>query len=93
MPIKKAKEQEDELWNEIYKMKKRTSEKKIGKKFSIKNKKIIFNLIKVGNELYDYFSIKNKKIIFNLIKVGNELYDIRDEIIGAFEKKNSRAKF
>ena len=34
-------------------MKKRTSGKKIGKKFSIKNKKIIFNLIKVGNELYN----------------------------------------
>ena len=53
MSIKKAKEQQDELWNEIYKMKKRTSEKKIGKKFSTKNKKIIFNLIKVGNELYN----------------------------------------
>ena len=55
---KKAKEQ-DELWNEIFKMKKRTSKKKIGKKFSIKNKKIIFNLIKVGNELYN---IRNKII-------------------------------
>ena len=28
MSIKKAKEQQDELWNEIYKMKKRTSGKK-----------------------------------------------------------------
>ena len=55
---KKAKEQ-DELWNEIFKMKKRTSKKKIGKKFSIKNKKIIFNLITVGNELYN---IRNKII-------------------------------
>ena len=34
-------------------MKKRTSEKKKGKKFSTKNKKIILNLIKVGNELYN----------------------------------------
>ena len=53
MSIKKAKEQQDELWNEIFKMKQRTSKKKIGKKFSIKNKKTIFNLIKVGNELYN----------------------------------------
>ena len=52
MSIKKAKEQQDELWNEIYKLKKRTSGKKIGKKFSIKNKKIIPILIKVGYELY-----------------------------------------
>ena len=51
--IKEAKEKQDELWNEIYKMKKRTSGKKIGKKFSIKNKKIILNLIKVGSELYN----------------------------------------
>ena len=51
--IKKAKEQQDELWNEIYKMKKRTSGQKISKKFSIKNKKIILNLIKVGNQLYN----------------------------------------
>ena len=34
-------------------MKKRTSGKKIDKKFSIKNKKIILNLIKVGDELYN----------------------------------------
>ena len=52
LPIKKAKEQKDELWNLIYKMKKRTSEKKRGKKFGSKNKKIVLNLIKVGNELY-----------------------------------------
>ena len=59
MSIKKAKEQQDELWNEIYKMKKRTSEKKRGKNFSTKNKKIVFNLIKVGNELYN---IRDKNI-------------------------------
>ena len=53
MSIKKAKEQQDELWNEIYKMKKRTSEKKRGKKFSTKNMKIVLNLIKVANELYN----------------------------------------
>ena len=29
--MKKAKEQQNELWNEIYKMKKRTSEKREGK--------------------------------------------------------------
>ena len=49
MSIKRAKEQQDELWNEIYKMKKSTS----GKRFSTKNKKIILDLIKVGNELYN----------------------------------------
>ena len=53
MSIKKAKEQQDKLWNEIYKMKKRTSEKKRGKKFSTKTKKIVLNLIEVGNELYN----------------------------------------
>ena len=53
LSTKEAKEQQDELWIEIYKMKKRTSGKKRGKKFSIINKKIILNLIKVGNELYN----------------------------------------
>ena len=42
LSIKKAKEQQDELWNLIYKMKKRTSEKKRGKNFSTKDKKISF---------------------------------------------------
>ena len=51
MSVKKAKEQQDELWNEIYKMKKRTSEKKRGKKFSTKNKKIVFNVIKDGDKI------------------------------------------
>ena len=59
LSIKKSKEQQDESWNLIYKMKKRTSEKKRGKKFSTKNKKIVLNLIKVGNELY---SIRDKVI-------------------------------
>ena len=40
-------------------MKKRASEKKRGKKFNIKNQKIVLNLIKVGNELYN---IKDKII-------------------------------
>ena len=53
LSTKEAKEQQDELWIEIYKMKKRTSGKKRGKKFSNINKKIILNLIKVGNELYN----------------------------------------
>ena len=53
LPIKKAKEQQDERWNLIYKMKIRTSEKKRGKMSSIKNKKIVLNLIKVSNELYN----------------------------------------
>ena len=52
LPIKKAKEQQDELWNLIFQMKKRTSEKKRGKKFSTKNKKIVVYLIKVADELY-----------------------------------------
>ena len=53
LSIKKAKEQQYELWNLIYKMKKRTREKKRGKKFSTKNKKIVLNLIEVGNDLYN----------------------------------------
>ena len=53
LSTKNAKEQQDGLWNEIYKMKKRTSEKKRGKKFSSKNKKIVLNLIKVGTGLYN----------------------------------------
>ena len=52
LSIKKAKEQQDELWNLIFHMKKRTSEKKRGKKFSTKNKKIVVYLIKVADELY-----------------------------------------
>ena len=52
LSIKKAKEQQDELWNLIFQMKKRTSEKKKGKKFSTKNKKIVVYLIKVADELY-----------------------------------------
>ena len=53
MSIKKAKEQQDEMCNLVYKMKKRTSEKKRDKKFNTENEKIFLNLIKVGNELYD----------------------------------------
>ena len=53
LSIKKAKEQQEELWNLVYKMKKRTSEKKRDKKFNTENKKIVLNLIKVGNELYN----------------------------------------
>ena len=52
LPIKKSKEQQDELWNLIYKMKKRTSEKKRGKKFSIKNKKIVVYPPKDADDLY-----------------------------------------
>ena len=59
MSIKKVKEQQDEMWSEIFKMKARTNKKKIGKKFNTKNKNIILNLIKVGNELYN---IRNKII-------------------------------
>ena len=59
MSIKKVKEQQDEMWSEIFKMKARTNTKKIGKKFNTKNKNIILNLIKVGNELYN---IRNKII-------------------------------
>ena len=52
LSIKKAKEQQNELWNLIYKMKKRASEKKRDKKFSTKNKKIVVCLTKVADELY-----------------------------------------
>ena len=52
LSIKKAKEQQDGLWNLIYKMKKRTSQKKKDKKFSVKDKKIVIHLTKVANELY-----------------------------------------
>ena len=79
LSIKEAKEQQDKLWNEIYK----TSEKKRGKKFSIKNKKIVLNLIKVGNELYNI----RHKIIDAFEKkeiVGLNFEWIRD--IGAFNE-------
>ena len=52
LSIEKAKEQQDKLWELIYKMKKRTSEKKRGKKFSTKNKKIVVYLTKAADELY-----------------------------------------
>ena len=93
MLIKKAKEQQDELWNEIYKMKKRTSEKKRGKKFSTKNKKIAANLIKVGNELYTIRdkiidAFEKKEIVepnFEWIRdteAFNEVLDMIEENIG-----------
>ena len=93
MSIKKAKEQQDELWNEIYKMKKRTCEKKRGKKFSTKNKKIVLNLIKVGNELYNIRdkiidAFEKKEIVepnFEWIsdtEAFNEDLDIVEENIG-----------
>ena len=67
MSIKKAKEQQDELWNEIFKMKKGASEKKKGRKFSTKNKKIILNLIKAGNDLHyirdKIINVFEKKIV------------------------------
>ena len=53
MSVKKAKEQPDELWNEIFKMKEGASKKKKGRKFSTKNKRIILNLIKGGNDLHN----------------------------------------
>ena len=52
LPIKKAKEQQDELRNLIYKMKKRTTEKKRDKKFSTKNMKIVVYLTKVADEFH-----------------------------------------
>ena len=90
--IKKGKEQQDELWNEIYKMKERTSGIKIGKKFSTKNK-IIFNLIKVGSELCNIrdkiIDVFGKKEIvepnFEWIRDAeafNEVLDIVEENIG-----------
>ena len=63
MSIKKAKELQDELRNEIYEMKKGDSKKMKGRKFSTKNKRIILNLIKVGNDLHN---IRDK--IINYLK-------------------------
>ena len=74
-------------------MKKRTSEKKIGKMFSTQNKKIIFNLIKVGNELYDIRykiidAIEKKEIVepnFEWIRdteAFNEVLDMVEKNIG-----------
>ena len=93
MSVKKAKEQQDELWNEIFKMKQRTSKKKIGKTFCIKNKKIIFNLIKVGNELYNIRdkiidAFKKKEIVepnfewIRDIESFNEVSDMVEKNIG-----------
>ena len=93
MSIKKAKEQQDEPWNLIYEMEKRTSKKKIGKKFSTKNKKIILNLIKVGNELYNIRdkiidASEKKEIVepnFEWIRdteAFNEVLDMVEENIG-----------
>ena len=59
MSIKKAKEQQDELWNEIFKMSIGASKKRKGRKFSTKNKRIILNLIEVGNDLQN---IRDKTI-------------------------------
>ena len=56
----KAKEQQDKLWGLIYKMKKRTSKKKRGKKFSTKNKETVVYLIKAADELY---KIRDKVIV------------------------------
>ena len=52
LSIKKAKEQQDKLRNLIYKMKKRTTEKKRDKKFSTKNMKIVVYLTKVADEFH-----------------------------------------
>ena len=77
MSIKKVKEQQDEMWSEIFKMKARTNKKKIGKKFNTKNKNIILNLIKVGNELYN---IRNKIIdVFEKKEIAEPNFEwIRD---------------
>ena len=93
LSVKKAKEQQDELWNLIYKMKKRTSEKKRGKKFITKNKKIVLNTIKVGNELYNIrdniIDAFEKQVIvepnFEWIRdteAFNEVLDMVEENIG-----------
>ena len=93
MSIKKAKEQQDELWNLIYKMRKRTSGEKIGKKFTTKNKKIVLDLIKVGNELYNIRdkiigSFEKKEIVgpnfewIRDIEAFNEVLDMVEENIG-----------
>ena len=94
LSIKEVKEQQDKLWNEIYKMKKGTSEKKKGRMFSTKNKKIILNLIKVGNELYNIRDkiidvFETKEIVepnFEWIRdteAFNEVLEMHEENIGS----------
>ena len=68
---KKEKEQQDSLWNLIYKMKERTSGKKKSKKFKTKNKKFVFRLIKVADDLHkirdkviDAFEKKSGRVKF-----------------------------
>ena len=74
-------------------MKKITSEKKKGKKFSTKSKKIVLNLIKVGNKLYNIRdeiidAFEKKEIVelnFECIrdtKAFNELLDMVEKNIG-----------
>ena len=74
-------------------MRKRTSEKKRGKKFNIKNKKIVLNLIKVSNELYNIRdkiigAFEKKQIVepnFEWIRdteALNEVLDMVEETIG-----------
>ena len=76
--------------NEIFKMKKRTSEKNKGRKFNTKNKKIFLKLIKVGNELYN---IRDKIIdVFEKKEIVEPNFEwIRDteafnEILGMVEE-------
>ena len=75
-------------------MKKRASEKKRGKKFNIKNQKIVLNLIKVGNELYNIKdkiidAFEKKEIVepnFEWIKdteAFNEALDMVEQNIGS----------
>ena len=68
LSIKKAKEQQGKLWDLIYKMKKRTSKKKRGKKFSDKNKETVLCLIEAANDLY---KIRDKVIaVFEKKRIG-----------------------
>ena len=75
-------------------MKKRASEKKRGKKFNIKNQKIVLNLIKVGNELYNIKdkiidAFEKKEIVepnFEWIRdteAFNEILDMVEQNIGS----------
>ena len=57
-----------ENWDLIYKMKKRTSKKKRGKKFSDKNKETVLYLIEAANDLY---KIRDKVIaVFEKKRIG-----------------------
>ena len=93
MSLKKARGRQLDLWELIYKMKKRTSKKKKGKKFGPEGEKQVKGLINVGNELYKIrdkiiAAFKKKELVepnFEWIRdteAFNEVLDMVEESIG-----------